>query len=550
MKKKNILIGIITCVLTVLVVLAIVFGNMTTLKTSADVETDQIVFTVPGGAYEDLVEVTLETVNHCDIYYTLDGSDPMLYGTEYEGPITIDRSDSEEPQAGAPAAVTVQAVTKDHKTQAYGRIYVSTYFIGTEYATCNLPVFSIQVEEEQLLSETGIYQTVMQDVTASKEKISAYIEFFDAQGMKQNEEYVQMSMHGTGSLAFDMKSFRLYFKKKVIEGVEYNPVSFDYDLFMGNATNQNNEAITSYQRIILRNGGNDCSGSMLRDVLAARICSHLNLDVMAGQPTLVYINGEFFGLYNARERYDSKYFAEHYGVEEENVVMLETPSPLTSGTTYAPYELSEGTDGDDQDFLNVVEYCTTHDLSEKENYDYVCSQIDTASLIDLVCANLFLGNMDWPQNNVRVWRNKNEADISGMDTKWHFLLDDLDCSMAHDSGNDVNLNCDLYSDTILGWIFKTLLCNEQFKREYFDRFEQLIQNDFSSENTIRLLDDLADEIREPIKLNINKWGAPESDTYWQEQIDIIRTYLMERAEYQEKYNLELEEYYETLILNE
>ena len=55
-----------------------------------------------------------------------------------------------------------------------------------------------------------------------------------------------------------------------------------------------------------------------------RVTSVLNADTMATASTLVFVNGEFRGVYNMRERYSPEYVESHYGVDKNNVTVIES----------------------------------------------------------------------------------------------------------------------------------------------------------------------------------------------------------------------------------
>lgn len=555
--KNKKLIGILLLVLGTVVVM--IYAGLHYIPSNMDAEHlnaaqpktgllgngQSLLFDVAGGIYDAPVTVTMSAAPNYEIYYTLDGTNPMEQGTKYTEPVTIGNSEQAE-------IITLTAYGRDLEEENDTVLFYETFFINTDIEQYGMPVFAIQVSEEEFSSENGIYTTVMDAISAPKQKIPAYVQFFDETGVSQNQEYIELSMHGSGSLAYPMKSMRLYFSRKAGDEsvTEINPDSFFYDPFEGRAVDTEGNAISSYKHLLLRNGGNDCGEAMLRDSLMARIGEDLSLDTMAGRPALVYMKGEFWGLYNLRERYDAQYFMAHYGVAKENVVLLETPSPLETHVTDAPYTLCEGVDGDEDSFNDLVAFCRENDLTDPDHYNAVCDQLDTDSLIDFVCANLYFANMDWPANNVKVWRNKNAADESGMDTKWHFLLVDMDCSLGMGGDETVNLNCDLYSETAVGYLMKALLANESFREKFMDRYCELIQSDFAAERTVPILDEMAAEMAPAISLNVERWQNPVSVEEWESEIGLIRDFLNNRSEYALTYLQEFQDNFGWMILGE
>ena len=390
-----------------------------------------------------------------------------------------------------------------------------------------IPVVAIWTDEEAFNGENGIYQTT--NFYEEKERILSFTQVYSKSGELKSAAYTNLSMHGTGSLEMDMKSMRLYYDRDLTK--EANPNRLYYNLFDDEAVDVTGQAIHSFRHIILRNGGNDNAYSMMRDLLAAKICRNLRADVMAGQPVLVYVNGEFQGLYNARERFDRQYFASHYLLEKEDVTILEVPSPVLGVAEDARFVVAHGEEGDEEDFNDLVEYILSHDMTDSVNYEYVTDRLDVDSLIDVLCANSFFANADWGNNNVSVWRNKG-TDTSHVDNRWRFLIEDLDYSMGLVSTvNWEVVDMLMAGNSFFGQMVRALMENAEFKNDYISRYEELLATDFSYSNTIGVLQELSTQMQNVIQLNIEKWGAPADYATWEEQVSVIRNFLKKRGSY-------------------
>ena len=103
--------------------------------------------------------------------------------------------------------------------------------------------------------------------------------------------------------------------------------------------------MTSSSRLLVRNSGNDCNTSFIRDAYMQRVTSVLNADTMATASTLVFVNGEFWGVYNMRERYSPEYVESHYGVDKNNVTVIESDYSQVHTNTNADFVLSAGVEG-------------------------------------------------------------------------------------------------------------------------------------------------------------------------------------------------------------
>lgn len=517
-------------------------------------------FSVDGGIYTKALEIKLTSEPGYTIYYTTDGSDPMTNGKKYSTPITVKNSTG---SAGyltssiastfrypAPSSQMVGTVIKACAKNGSKTIdtVTNTYIVSSSFtSTYKLPSVSISLKSSDFATSSGIYVSVMSDPFGKKERKVAFFELFDRAGSRVAGQYIELSMNGNGSLGNQQKSMRVYFKKDANPAVTNNPGKLKYDIFEGRVFDFTGENIDSYKRLILRNSGNDCTYSMLRDALMQRLCKGMNVDYMETQPAAVFINGEFWGLYNIRERFDSKYFESHYGVLEENFVMLEAPSPLKSSVNKPPYEVNDGVAGDDKPFNDLVSYAKSHNLSNETYYKHVTDQLDVDSLIDFYICNIYFCNVDWPSNNIKVWRNKNPEDPSGLDTKWRFVLLDMDhgCSLVNDY--KLNMMGRVSCDEILSDLMSALLANKNFKQKFIDRFDYVMKNIFVASKMLPVLDSMADEIHPILALHSNRWSSSGfSVSKWSSEISKIETFLENRTYYATKH---FNEYFNLVPIN-
>lgn len=272
--------------------------------------------------------------------------------------------------------------------------------------------------------------------------------------------------NGNSSRVYPNRSLRLYAKKG------YGPKNFEYPFFSGNSG-------SSFKRLILRNGGQDTEETLLRDPLMHQATRRLNFDIQEYQPVVLFINGEYWGIYNLRERYDKKYFERKHGIEEEDLDFIKS---------------GEVKEGDDADLNALFEFLENNSLSDPEHYQRVTEWIDVENFIDYYAVQIFAGNVDWPQSNTEYWRKRVPYDSTapyGQDGRWRMLLKDLDYSMGKRwegysyKGKDLervttstpdNPN---FNKTTL--VIRSLLESKTFREQFISRFADILNSTLRSD---------------------------------------------------------------------
>ena len=506
-------------------------------------ESADVKFSHTAGVYNASFDLTLQTLSGYKIYYTLDGSDPTVNGIEYTGPVRMASSDTmpwgelttrcRSITGAANPTATRQIggrVIKAYSTNGTKstQVVTNTYFISRKLLDYNTMVVSMSIEPDDFLSrEKGMYHNYSAEQLAqTKERRVCYTEIFETTGERVSAAYTEVSLNGNGSLGFNAKSFRFYYKSDANPDYVGNPSKLGYDIFRGEAR----DGVTDYKRIILRNSGNDSSHSHLRDAYMQKLCSSLNVPTMAYRPVILFVNGELWGVYNARERYDTKYFDSHYGIKEKDFVMLESPSPLiTGGNGNMPYVVNDGEEGDEVPFHNLVTYIENTDLSSDEAFAYVEEQLDTDNMIDFFVGSMYLANIDWPWNNIKVWRNKNPEDTKH-DTKWRFVFCDMDMGVGLETNIDTNMfTYAIQEGTVAGRMMNRMLRNEKFKNRFINRFYECADTIFDPSVAIPLLEEMYANIKDVMPVHFARWpGDGGSNSVFESHINSIRYFMNNR----------------------
>ncbi len=507
---------------------------------------NEVAFSHDAGIYEKALSLTLSAKSGYTVYYTIDGSDPSLATNKnrktYTGAIQL-----KDTSAMAWGPVTkawgknpsVSTQIGAHVIKAYATngtdstdVFTNTYFITDDLSKYGVSVMSISMPKDEIIGTNGFYNNFLLtgSITGGRRRGVGILEVFDVKGNRVGNSRIEMAVSGNGSSGWGMKSLRLYFKGANNQDAGLQS-DLNYDIFGGKAKDAWGQAITSFSRLMIRNSGNDCASSYIRDAYMQSTAAGLYVDHMATASTLVFINGEFWGVYNMRERYSPEYVESHYGVNKDNVTVIESDYSQVHTNTNADFVLSSGVEGDQDPFNEMVQYMRDHNLAEQQHYDYIASLMDVDSFIDMWVVRLFYVARDWPENNIKIWRNKNPDDPSGFDTKWHFTLLDLDMGLSfYDFTTErENFFWAFDSSSVCGTMMRALMRNQGFKEKFMIRYYEVINNHFTPEYLSEIFEEMYAE-RDPLmSLQQGRWSSDgASVSKWDTEVGKIRNFIANR----------------------
>jgi len=377
----------------------------------------------------------------------------------------------------------------------------------------DIPTFSILVNEDDLWDwDNGIY--VMGPNAANDyphfganfwEPWSRFarMQFFDAEGTLQLRENMDLEIHGGWSRAEPQRSFRLDFKNEYTGNLEW-PLFPDKP-----------ESVT-FNNINLRNGGQHTWATKMQDALINRLAMRTHVVAGAWQPAHLYLNGEYWGLYGAREKYDEHSIAYDYNVSTDDVDLI-GPQGALAGSDDAFY-----TD------VNVLQSTSTMSSSFLTVFE---SLFDVDNYIDYFVFETYIQNMDWMGiawglNNTKVFRPSSEG-------RWTYLLYDTDAGFGFFGGsiydNYIESARNPGFPSVHSELFDHVLNNAPFRRRFINRYADLVNTifqpwAFSVETNIAV-----DAIETAMPHHIDRWDSPPSMGSWLNSINAMVTHNQNRV---------------------
>lgn len=326
----------------------------------------------------------------------------------------------------------------------------------------------------------------------------AHIEMFEMDTETCTEVLSQdcgIRIQGNFSRSDVQKGFRLYARS------DYGASKFEYAMFGDELTDIEGETIDKFDTFVLRAGGNCAFTCKYNDTFWQDLASGMDLSTKASRPCVVYLNGEYWGLYILEEDFSDDYFDDHYKVNKDDVVLYKGDAE-THALGYK-LDLGEIPEGQDETyyFEDLLNFFETHkDLKNQKDYDEFAKLVDVDSVMDYFAAEVWINNKwDWPGKNWSMWKTTTvDSSNEYNDGKWRFCLYDIEfggVSGASDAGTNTIKEdnykpkglLDMNTDNPAVLCFAYLMTNDGFRAAYCDRLLELSDTVFEKDAALATL---------------------------------------------------------------
>lgn len=438
--------------------------------------------TAESGFYSDTIKAEISACGKQEkAYFTFDGRMPDTTQNKYSGQeISICRNTSLRAIACESAKLPSLPSTK-------------SYFFNEKPS---LPVVSI-VSDSLYLWSPDLGLLADKNHLAGWE-IPVHFDYWLPEAGTVYSSDAGLKLHGQASRENPQRSFRLAARRL------YENDSFNFGFWGSNGP-------AACNKFVLKNGGQDWYFSLIKDAFAWALAKNLdNVLSFAYNPAIVYINGNYWGLYQFRERFDEEYLAEKYSINASGINILEDNS-IKLGSAASFFE----------NYYLLPE----RDLAIDSNYMEASLHFDADNIIEHTIIRTFAGVYDWPCYNNKAWQS---GEIDG---KWRWILHDLELSFGTSYAvPEINMfriirESDCYTANIL----KKMLENQNFRNKFLNKYADCLNSFLKPVITIPLLDSLAGVIRNEIPRHRERWKG--SVTNWENEIEIAKEFLEKRNNY-------------------
>ncbi len=450
------------------------------------------------GFYTSDVVVTIDDIDpNTTVHYTLDGSEPDLGSAIYTAPFTISNT-------------TVVKAVAYHSDQAVPKSFTdyATFFINESHS---VKVISIAGDGLDFLMNGDFNEPV------------GSFELFDETGDRVGDVTGEFNKHGNDSWAYNQRGIDFIARDQF--GDDYAVKNELFDMF--NLTNRDR-----FQRLIIKAGANDnypfeFGGAMIRDAYVHTLSglAGMEMDERTYEPCIMYVDGEYWGVYEIREKVDDHDFTDEY----YNQDLFDIDFIKTWGGTWEEY-------GSRADWDELTAYIASNDMTDTVNYAWVEERLEVLSLIDYVILHAHIVSADWLNWNTAWWRGRHP---DGEAKKWRYALWDEDATFGHYINYtgipDQSANADPCDPEEIGFVdfeghiemFTDLLENEDFLALYINRYADLNNTFFSCDYMIPLLDSMIMRIAPEMTRHVDRWGGSIGE--WEDNVQTLKDFIETRC---------------------
>lgn len=438
------------------------------------------------------------------IYYTTNGTPPVTTSTTFTVPIAV------------PATVAIRArAFSSNPSILPSFIETNTYFIN-DAVDPRYDVISLCGPFTTASANNGAYL-----FHGAATPAWSSLEFFDNNFTQQFEQEILATKHGNDSWAYSQKGMD-------IEAFDETGTKAEFaGAFWGTTPKD------TFSRFILKAGasdnwplgpGNSCH---LRDVFAQTLAEKYNLDMdfRRFRPSIVFINGEYWGVYDMRERVDKEYFKYYYNKSKTKVDHLSYWGGLTIRM------------GSDTGWVNLYNYIMANPMSVQANYDHVKQYLDVKSFIQYFIFNEYLVNHDWLNWNTMWWRGRGNSNP----VKWRYALWDEDaiCGLNNPNYTGVGTtgptndpceptslfqnNSNIKHTDMLTKLFN----NPEFTQTFKDNWIDMLNGPFECQNILAHFDSVVNVFSPEMNRQAIRWGGTLAN--WNTNVAAMRTWITSRC---------------------
>ena len=416
----------------------------------------------------------------------------------YRGPILIDKN------------TTLSFAL--YKNDSVIKLGSKSFFIGFK---TNFNVVAITISKKSLYdSISGIYvhgpnafydsslHVMLSSNYSKKMEKEVFIEIFNKKKKRIISQDAGFRIFGGMTIYYPEKSIRIIARK------QYGKSRLKANIF--------NQGEKKYKQIILRHSGNDYKKTRFKDVLSTTISSESGLDVQANQPSHLFVNSEYWGVYNIREKLNEYYINNNYDCGTKGVDMLQAYNKVEEGSSVK--------------YNQLLDFVEDNNLKDSENYKHVKTLMDVENFANFWIHQIYFGNTD-SKGNIRFWRS------DSLDGKFRWILYDTDLGWGNYNSKLLEdftspIKTKWYNPTWATFLLRNLLKNKEFKDYFINQTSYLLYTNLSADSVRNKINYFETMYKDEMIYHFNnrkKFQTYQGDMKkWQKEVDQLKYFALKR----------------------
>mgnify|MGYP003731472523 CR=1 FL=1 len=433
------------------------------------------VFSHKGGFYTKSFTLEIEGKN---VYYTTDGSTPTEDSIPYTGPIRITKN------------TVVSAVSLEPGKLPSDKV-VATFLFEEPH---KIPVVCLSAKPSDI-------DEVNADLKKSAPIVErlCHIEYYEPDGKLGTSFPAGFRLAGASTRIYPQKSYNIYLRGGYGQSSVIYPFFEDYD-------------ITEFKSLTLRNGGqdnDDSTSTFITDAFCSMLGKKFNSDYAETRYVVVYINGQYRGVYELKENSNEDMFAARHGVDPDDISIIRRNSSVLQGSN--------------KRILWAQEYAQTYDLNDPGHYEEFAKYVDVDAFIDHIFLQAYTGNAD--TFNQKYWyTNDNTVKIRPIWFDLDYGYFNANVIWHYFSGKGIQTGDGSFTNM---WITTGLKMNDGWREKLYDRWAYHLTH--TVEDRLEIFDRLYAQLEPEMQRHCSYWMI-YSYTTWKGNVEKLRNRIAGRNE--------------------
>ena len=303
-----------------------------------------------------------------------------------------------------------------------------------------------------------------------------FIEVFNEDGERIISNNAGLRIFGGMTKYYPEKSLRVIFRNM------YDSTVNHADLF-GSGSKK-------YKQFILRHSGNDYRNTRFKDAFLTSLAQESDLDVQKSSPCHLFINSEYWGVYNIREKINKYYIDNNYSCGINGIDILQG------------YKTAD--EGSSEDYQDLLNFLKKNSLSDQKNYQYIKQKMDVRNFINFWIHQIFYANHD-VRGNIRFWKS------DSLDNKFRWIVYDTDLGFGPNRVNKDLLKdftnsrmTDWYNPNWATFLLRNLLESNEFKKDFILQSSYILSSTLSTKNINKRIDEFFSMYNSEMQYHFNK----------------------------------------------